>query len=78
MKQRDGFFFQSLYYNVAVVYTISEILGIRDSDWNHVKLHVVIGVEFLSQPSMNDLPEIGYNALRKELWDPQGANIACG
>ena len=27
---------------------------------------------------MNDLPVTGYNAMRKELWDRQGANIACG
>ena len=27
---------------------------------------------------MNDLPVIGYSAMRKELWDRQGANIACG
>ena len=25
---------------------------------------------------MNDLPVIGYRALRKELWDRQGGNIA--
>ena len=25
---------------------------------------------------MNDLPLIGYHAMRKELWDRQGANIA--
>ena len=25
---------------------------------------------------MNDLPVIGYRAMRKELWDRQGANIA--
>ena len=25
---------------------------------------------------MNDLPAIGYRAMRKELWDRQGANIA--
>ena len=25
---------------------------------------------------MNDLPVIGYHAMRKELWDRQGANIA--
>ena len=25
---------------------------------------------------MNDLPVIGYCAIRKELWDRQGANIA--
>ena len=27
-------------------------------------------------PAMNDLPAIGYRAMRKELWDRQGANIA--
>ena len=26
--------------------------------------------------TMNDLPVIGYRAIRKELWDRQGANIA--
>ena len=26
--------------------------------------------------TMNDLPVIGYHAIRKELWDRQGANIA--
>ena len=26
---------------------------------------------------MNDLPAIGYRAMPKELWDRQGANIAC-
>ena len=25
---------------------------------------------------MNDLPVIGYHAIRNELWDRQGANIA--
>ena len=25
---------------------------------------------------MNDLPVIGYRAMRKEVWDRQGANIA--
>ena len=25
---------------------------------------------------MNDLPVIGYRAMRKDLWDRQGANIA--
>ena len=28
------------------------------------------------QRVMNDLPVIGYRAMRKELWDRQGANIA--
>ena len=31
---------------------------------------------YSSQRSMNDLPVIGYHAIRNELWDRQGANIA--
>ena len=33
-------------------------------------------LQTLLHRAMNDLPVIGYRAMRKELWDRQGANIA--
>ena len=34
-------------------------------------------INLLNNKTMNDLPAIGYRAMRKELWDRQLANIAC-